>query len=101
MRAGEDREADHVDVLLDGGVGDLLRRQADALVDHLHAHVAGADGDLLGAVRVAVEAGLADQDPDRVADLLGDLGDLVADLAEQVAVHGGAARASATPVGAR
>src|ERR687891_444171 len=31
--AGEDREADHVDVLLDGGGGDLRRGQADTLVD--------------------------------------------------------------------
>ena len=42
--------------------GDLRRRQADALVDDVHARVACANGDLLGAVGVAVEAGLADED---------------------------------------
>ena len=68
MGAREDRQADHVDVLLDGRGGDLLGRQADALVDHLHAGVAGADGDLLGAVGVAVEPRLCDEDLDPVAD---------------------------------
>ena len=42
-------------------------REPDALVDDLHAGVAGRDRDLLGAVRVAVEAGLADEQPDRAA----------------------------------
>ena len=51
------------DVLRHGGRDDLRGRQPDALVDHLEAGVAGADGDLLGAVGVAVEAGLADQQP--------------------------------------
>ena len=44
-----------------GGVGDAGGGEADALVDHLDAGIAGGDGDLLGAVAVAVEAGLADQ----------------------------------------
>ena len=42
--------------------GDLRGRQPDALVDDVHAGVAGAHGDLLGAVGVAVEARLADED---------------------------------------
>ena len=88
MRAGEDRESDDVDVLLDRRGGDLLRGQPDALVDHLHADVAGADGDLLGAVRVPVEAGLADQDPQAVADPLGELVDPGADRREQLLVAG-------------
>ena len=46
---------------------DLRRRQADALVDHLHAAVARAHRDLLGAVGVAVEARLADQQLDAPA----------------------------------
>jgi hypothetical protein len=50
------------------GVDDLLRRQADALVDDLHARVAGAHGDLLGAVGMAVEAGLADEQLDAPAE---------------------------------
>ena len=47
-------------------------RQADALVDDFHADIAGADGDLLGAVGVAVEAGLADQEFDAAAEFGGD-----------------------------
>ncbi len=77
--AGEDREADHVDVLLQGRLGDLLGGQADALVDDLHADVARPQRHLLGAVGVAVEAGLADQDLDPVADLLGGRVDPLAD----------------------
>ncbi len=100
MGAGEDREADHVDVLLQGRLGDLLGGQADPLVDHLHAGVAGAQGDLLGAVGVAVEAGLADQDLDPVADPLGDLVDAAADLGQLASRSPGGA-APSTPVGAR
>ena len=51
------------------GAHDLRRRQADAFVDDLHAAVAGAHGDLLGAVGVAVEARLADQELDAAAEL--------------------------------
>ena len=82
--------------------GDLLGRQADPLVDDLHADVAGAQGDLLGAVRVAVEAGLADQDLDPVAELLGDLVDPLAGLGQQLPVAGGrrAADAGRAAVGA-
>ena len=64
VRAREDREPDHVHRLLERRVDDLRRGQADALVDHLHAAVAGAHRDLLGAVGMAVEAGLADQELD-------------------------------------
>ena len=38
----EDRQADHVDALVDRRAGDLRRRQADALVDDVHARVARA-----------------------------------------------------------
>ena len=61
VRAREDREADDVDAFLECGVGDAGGGEADALVDHLDAGVAGGDRDLLGPVAVAVEAGLADQ----------------------------------------
>ena len=54
-------------------------RQPDALVDHLEAGVAGAHGDLLGAVGVAVEAGLADQQPQPAAELLAGPPDVLAD----------------------
>src|ERR1700704_2819571 len=50
VRAGEDREADAVDVLGNGCRDDLRGRKPDALVDDLEAHVASAYGDLLGAV---------------------------------------------------
>ena len=62
MRARQDRQADDMDALFQRGVDDFGRRQADALVNHLHAGVARAHRDLLGAVGMAVEAGLADQE---------------------------------------
>src|SRR6185503_21100450 len=49
-------------LLLAHRIDDLLGRQPDALVDHLHAGIAGAHRDLLGAVGVAVEPGLADEE---------------------------------------
>src|SRR5437763_4132784 len=63
MRTGEDREAEHGRILLDRPLDDLRHRPADAAVDHLEAGLAGRDRDHLRAVRVAVEPGLADDDP--------------------------------------
>ena len=40
VRAGKDRQADDVHVFLHRGGCDRLRRQADAVIDHLHAGVA-------------------------------------------------------------
>src|SRR5690606_37969071 len=57
--------------LVDRGAYDLSRREADPLVDDLHAHIAGAHGDLLGAVRVSVETWLTDQELDAAAELGG------------------------------
>ena len=57
--------ADDIDILVAGGRGDLLRGQADALVDDLHAGVACGDGDLLGAVGVTIEPGLGHEEPRR------------------------------------
>ena len=54
--------------LLQRGVGDAGRGEADALVDHLDAGIAGGDRDLLGTVAVAVEAGLADQHLEAAAE---------------------------------
>ena len=65
VRAGEDRQADHVDVLLHGGGGDHLRRLVQPGVDHLHPGVAQRRGDDLGAAVVAVETRLGDQHADR------------------------------------
>ncbi len=58
--AGEDGEADDVDIFLDGGGGDHLWGLAEAGVDDLHAGVAEGAGDYFGAAVVAVEAGLGD-----------------------------------------
>src|SRR6267142_4551499 len=58
--AGEDREADDVDVFLDGGGGDHFRGLAKAGVDDFHAGVAEGPGDDLGAAIVAVQARLGD-----------------------------------------
>ena len=69
MRAREHREPDEIDVLVARGRGDLRRREPDALVDDLHPRVARRHRDLFGAVRVAVEPGLADQDADGMTDL--------------------------------
>ena len=42
------------------GRGNLLGRQPDSLVDDLDTAVAGAQGNLLGAIGVTVKPGLAD-----------------------------------------
>ena len=85
VRAGQDREADHVHALLGGRAGDLGRGQPDALVDDVHAGVAGPDGDLLGAVGVPVEARLADQELQPAAERLAEPLDLVAQLGHVLA----------------
>ena len=79
------------------------RRQPDALVDHLEPGVAGPHGDLLGAVAVPVEAGLADQQPQPLAELLAGAAHPLAHRRE-VAVRPSPRRrprAPETPVGAR
>ena len=89
-----------MDALVDRRARDLRGREPDALVDDLHARVARADRDLLGAVGVPVEPRLADEDLHAAAELLADARDLVAQLRELLAAGAGAA-ASPTPVGAR
>ena len=76
---------DEVHVLRDGRRDDLLRRQPDALVDDLEAGVAGAHGHLLGAVGVPVETGLADEDPQPLAELVAGAGHRGAHLGEGLA----------------
>src|SRR5229473_927866 len=61
VRAGENREADDVDVFLDGGGGDHLRGLAQAGVDDLHAGVAKSAGDYFSAAVVAIQAGFGNQ----------------------------------------
>ena len=71
--------------LLGGRVGDLGRSQADALIDDIHAGVAGAHRDLLGPVGVAVEAGLADEELDPATEGFADALDLLAHLGHVLA----------------
>jgi hypothetical protein len=58
----EDREADDVDVFLDGGGGDHLRRLTQAGVDDLHARIAQSASDYFRAAVVAIKARFGDQD---------------------------------------
>src|SRR6185503_6718797 len=70
VRAGEERQTDHVGVLLERGLDDLLRRLMHPRVDHLHASVAqGACHDLRAAV-MAVEPGLRNDDADRAFQIV-------------------------------
>ena len=69
-------------LLLARRVDDLLRRQPDALIDHLHAGVARPHRDLLGAVGMAVEAGLADQEGQPPAELARHAVDVGANVVE-------------------
>jgi len=62
--AGEDGEADAVDVFLDGGGDDHLWGLAKAGVDDLHASVAEGAGDDFCAAVVAVKARLCYKDAD-------------------------------------
>ena len=61
VRAGEDGKADDVDVFLDGGGGDHLRRLAEAGVNHFHASVTQCARDNLRSAIVAIQAGLGNQ----------------------------------------
>src|SRR3954454_23086397 len=70
VRPREDRQPDAVHVLGDRGGHDLLRGQPDPLVDNLEPGVTGPHGDLLGAVRVPVEARLPHEQPQPGAELL-------------------------------
>jgi hypothetical protein len=64
VRAGQDREPDHVGIFLKRGADDLFGSLAEAGVDHFHPGVAQRAGDDFGAPIVAVEAGLGDNDSD-------------------------------------
>src|SRR5439155_591047 len=68
VRPAEARQADRVDVLLDRGLDDVLRRLPQAGVDDLHAGVAQRAGDDLGPAVVAVESRFRDQDADLLRD---------------------------------
>ena len=61
VRAGQDRQSDDVRAFLCRRSGNAFGREADAVVDHSHAGIAGARRDLLGTIGVAIESRLADQ----------------------------------------
>ena len=65
VRAGEEADADHVDVLLHGRADDLVGRAVQAGVDDLHACVAEDARHHLRSAIVAVEARLRHQHPNR------------------------------------
>ncbi len=65
MRAGQDRQPDHIDVLLERRRGDHLGRLAKPRVNDLEALVAQPAGEDLGAAIVAIESGLGDEHLDR------------------------------------
>ena len=67
--AGEHRQADRVDVFVDGGGGDGVGCLEQAGVDDFVAGVAQDAGDDFDAAVVAVEADLGDQDPCRTDGL--------------------------------
>src|SRR5947207_2170508 len=56
VRAGQDREADGVRILLERGRDDLFRRLPEARVNDLHAGIAQGPGDHLGAPVVPIKA---------------------------------------------
>ncbi len=62
VRAGENRQADAVGVLLDRGLHDLLGRLEETGIDHLHPGIAQRPRDHLRPAVVTVEAGLSDDD---------------------------------------
>ncbi len=61
MRPREAGQPDCVDILLDGGRGDLLGGLVQPRVDDLHSGVSQRPGDDLYSPVVAVEAGLGNQ----------------------------------------
>jgi hypothetical protein len=64
VRAGEKRERDDVDVLLERRFRDLLGRLAQARVDDLHPRIAERAGDDLRATVMPIEAGFRHKDAD-------------------------------------
>src|SRR5208337_3567274 len=65
-----------------GALGDFRGSEPDAVVDHVHPRVDRARRDLLGAVRMPVEARLTNQEPDSSAELQRNALDLFAQRVE-------------------
>src|SRR5438876_530909 len=87
VRPAEARQADRVDVLLDRGLDDVLRRLPQAGVDDLHAGVAQRAGDDLGPAVVAVESRFRDQDADLLRDRTTSIQERFLVSAEDLAHH--------------
>ena len=60
VRAGEDGEADDVNVLLNGGRSDHFRGLTQARVDNFHAGIAEGAGDDFSAAVVSIQPRLCD-----------------------------------------
>jgi hypothetical protein len=63
VRAGENGEADDIDVFLHGGGGNHLRRLPQAGVDHFHTGIAQSARNDLSAAVVSIEPRLRNQNP--------------------------------------
>ena len=64
MRSRQAAHTDHVHILLDRRLGNLLRSLTQASIDDLHTGIAQCQRQDLGASIVAVETRLRDQDSD-------------------------------------
>src|SRR3990170_4832344 len=62
VRPAQAREANRVDILLDRGLDDVLRRLPQSRVDDLHPRIAERAGDDLRPAVMAIQAGLRDED---------------------------------------
>src|SRR3954451_19846635 len=78
-----------MDALLGGRGGDLRGREPDSLVDDVHTGVAGAHSDLFGAVGMAVQPGLADEELETTPERLAQQLDLLAQLCHLLTTDGG------------
>jgi hypothetical protein len=62
MRAGEDGDANSVDVLLNGGAYNLFRRLPKAGIDYFHTGISQRARDNFGATVMAIKSGFGDKD---------------------------------------
>src|SRR5262249_24627882 len=94
MSAAQDAQAHEMDAFVGCGASELLRRDADPLVDDLEPRITRAERDLLGAVGVAVEARAADEELRAAAELLLEGDDALAQRLERGRIpgHGAGAR---------
>ena len=79
VAAGENREANEGDFFLFRGGHYLFRGEANAVIGDVQPAIGGAHGDLLGAIGMAIEAGLGHEEFGRHAKFKGELLDAGAD----------------------